>query len=105
MYELCVEKGVISNDYYQELKNEKRQRVEEGMRVFSDIVPPKKVILLKKELDALSYRKIGLTRKMQWLGYNCVMNPKAAINGMWWVLNRTFQSRFRKLSERWSSLQ
>lgn len=89
-YELCVEKGVISNNYFEELENQKKQGIEQGMRVFSDIVPASKVLQLRRELDTLSFKKIALQEKFGWLVYNALNNPRTAVQGVRWALKRLF---------------
>lgn len=88
VYDLCVKKKLMSNDYYEELKKEKEGNIEHGMRVFSDTMPTSRVVELRKELDILALRKVGLDEKTRWLFYNMINNPKTAIGGIKWFINR-----------------
>lgn len=88
VYKLCIEKGLISDDYYKELKKEKDEHAEHGMRIYSDIVPAPKVIELRKELDMLALKKITFNEKLQWLTYNMFNSPKTVIVGVKWFFSR-----------------
>ena len=92
VYELCIEKGLISNDYYGDLKKEKDEHAEHGMRIYSDIVPAPKVIELRKELDMLALKKITFSEKLQWLTYNMFNSPKTVVVGVKWFFSRITDS-------------
>lgn len=88
VYELCIEKGLIADDYYGELKQEKDKHAEHGMRVFSDIVPAQQVIELRKELDMLALKKVTFNEKLQWLIYNMFNSPQTVVVGVKWFFSR-----------------
>lgn len=88
VYELCIEKGLISDDYYGEQKKEKDEHTEHGMRIYSDIVPAPKVIELRKELDMLALKKITFNEKLQWLIYNMFNSPQTVVVGVKWFFSR-----------------
>lgn len=91
LYELCVQKGLISNNYYNELKKEKERKGEHGMGVYSDTVPAEKIVALRKELDLLAFKKIRFTDKLNWLVYNLFNNTRTAMSGIKWIISRTTQ--------------
>lgn len=88
VYKLCIEKGLISDDYYKELKKEKDENAEHGMRIYSDIVAAPKVIGLRKKLDMLALKKITFNEKLQWLIYNMFNSPKTVMVGVKWFFSR-----------------
>ncbi len=88
LYRLCMEKGLISEDYYTEIEREKRIKGEHGMQVYSDTVSHSKVIALRKELDILSFKKISTYTKFKWVVYNIIYDSKTALNGLNWLFDR-----------------
>jgi len=97
LYEMCVDKGLISKNYLEELLWEKEHNIEAMLRVFSDQVDKDTVLKLRMELDNLSFRKIRLSEKIRWFFFNLVKNKKVLLAGIGWVLSRVF---YRNLSER-----
>ena len=97
LYEMCVEKGLISQNYLEELHWEKEHKIEAMLRVFSDLVDKDTVLKLRMELDNLSFRKIRLTEKIKWFFFNLVKNRKVLLDGIRWVISRLF---YRKHIER-----
>jgi hypothetical protein len=94
---MCVDKGLISKNYLEELLWEKEHNIEAMLRVFSDQVDKDTVLKLRMELDNLSFRKIRLSEKIRWFFFNLVKNKKVLLAGIGWVLSRVF---YRNLSER-----
>lgn len=88
VYDLCVERGLLSRDYFKELKNDLDGSYREGLRVFSDTIDSSVVLKLRMELDSLSFRKVGALPKINWLFYNLVHNRGIVKNGINWVVHR-----------------
>jgi len=98
VYEMAVKSGIIKDDYLKLLKEERKYKKEQGAVVFSDTISEKDVLGIRMELDNLSMKKIGILDKLQWLLYNTFHNPKIAINGFKWTIERLFKYIFRKRS-------
>lgn len=90
LYEMCVEKGLISRDFLKELRWEKEHKIEAMLRVFSDQVDKDTVLKLRMELDNLSFHKIRLSEKIKWFFFNLVKNQKVLLDGIRWVISRLF---------------
>lgn len=88
VYDLSVEKGLIGHDYYEELKKEKDNKIEHGIRVICDTISASKVLELRKELDILSFRKVSIGDKFRWLVFNLIYNYRGMIVGIRWLIGR-----------------
>lgn len=93
VYDIAVEKGLISANYYEELKKEKEEGLEHGLGIFCDTIPASKILEVRMELDNLSFKKVSFYNKLKWLAFNLMRNPKTALRGINWVLSRSHKSR------------
>lgn len=88
VYDLCIKKGFMSEDYFAYLSSDKEGKFREGMRIFSDSIPAEILIDFKRELDSLSLKKIDLREKINWLMFNMFHNTQALKTGLKWAFKK-----------------
>lgn len=89
VYDLCVERGFLSKDYFAELEADKEGNLREGFRIFSDTIPHQTLRDTKRELENLSLKKVALIEKLNWLIFNLFHNRDVFKIGVRWVKERS----------------
>lgn len=87
-YDLCMQRRLISGDYFAELSADKEGKLKEGMRIFSDTIPEHTLLELKRELDSISLKKIKFKEKLGWFVFNIIHNRSVLKTGINWILQK-----------------
>lgn len=88
LYEICVKRGIISNNYYEEIKKEKDRNCPHMENVYSDTISREKVLEVKKEIDVISFKKVRFYEKIKWFFYNLLHNINIVGDGLKWVVSK-----------------
>lgn len=76
LYDICQKRGIVKKDYFDQMEQESS---EDGLKIYSDTVSPRKVAETFAFLNQLGLSKVKNRYKLSWAIHNFARKPTATI--------------------------